>query len=33
MEITGGSRKVNFDMDSNLNAGKCGTANYGNVIW
>ena len=27
------SLKVNFYMDGNLNAGKCGTANYSDMVW
>ena len=33
LQITDGSGKVNFNMDGNLNAGKCGTANYSDVVW
>ena len=33
MQITDGSGKVNFNMNGNLNAGKCGTANYSDVVW
>ena len=33
MQVTDRSITVNFNMDGNLNAGKCGTVNYGNVVW